>query len=388
MKRTTRTDAGQQAAPLNGLGEVARNMAGPGIAYRSIPDLINNTLDNLPNQFQETLRDTDAPCFKLFFGKNRKSIPSGTGHQMRIRVLDATTYKNVLPYEATSTKHDDYSVFQLTNWTFGEQKMEFDERVIRQNQGGAQIVDMMKIQRSAKQADLIFSKEDQLTGIMDSATDDRRYWGLPYWLRTLDINVADPTGAFAGKRAYFRDGTNSLLRAGIDLSTTRNGRLPNFAGTYSGYIDEAFFDLLRRALTRTAFSTFAELEGEAPASSAPADCWILASHDNCDQWIKRINKGPDDQQGDTERFQDPQFRGVKVMRVPTLGNYAYSPIYGIKRSKIHGIVLGDMWLKETEAVRSPSQLQTWVRGIHDTSNLTMDECRSGGFVLHTVRTAA
>ena len=360
----------------------------PGIAATSIVDLTNLTRAAQPNILQETQEFTAVPLVKLLLNSNRKSVSGGTGYQMNLRILDKTTARQVLPYEATSTIHEDLTAVQVTGWTHGEQKYEYDKRIIRMNQGGAQIVEYMKAQRSGAWANIWTKKERMLAGIKDSASDPLKYWGLAYWFRTLALNVADPTGSFSGKTAYYPDGTTETLRAGIDLNLARNARCPNFAGTYSGYVDEPFFDLYRRALTRTDFMVFPKLEGEAPAGSSASDCYSVASHDICDQWVKRINKGPDDQHGDTERFTDPQFRGVKTVRCPVLSEFAYNPVYGLKRNKVHGIVLGGEWLTETEPTNDASTLLTYVIGIHDTSNLTVDDCRSGGFVLHTVRTAA
>lgn len=362
-----------------------------GIAYRSVADVINTTLDNLPAKYQETMQLQNLPLVKLFFTDYKQGVPGGTGHRMQIRVLDKTTHKQVLPYQGTKTKHEDVSAYQITNWTFGENKIEFDERLIRMNENGARIVEYMKMQRSAAYANTLLAKERMLCNVPDNSSDGLKYWGLPYWFRTLTAGQSDPTGGFNGKTIIWGDGstTGNTTRAGLDLSTTRNARLPNFVGTYSGYIDEAFFDLLTRAMTRTDFGTVFHLEGEKPAGSSPSDMYLIADHDRCDQMEKRVNKGPDDQGGDVRRFTDGAvtFRGVKFVRCPALSESAitYAPVYGIKRSKTKGIVLGGDWLTEGKATNSTEQLQVWVRGIFDTSNLTCDDARSGGFVLHTVR---
>lgn len=359
-----------------------------GIAYRSVQDVINSTLDNLPAKYQETVALSNHVLVKLFFTDFRQGVPDGTGYRMNIRVLDATTHKQVLPYQGTKTKHEDVSAFQVTDWTFGENKIEFEEKLIMMNGGGSRIYEYMKMQRSAKYANTILVKERMLANLPDNPSDSLKYWGLPYWFRTLNTGAADPTGGFNGKYVIWPDGTAATtLRAGLDLNTTRNARLPNFVGTYSGYIDEALFDLLTRAMTRTDFGSIFQLEGEKPAGSSPGDMYVLADHDRADQLEKRVNKGPDDQQGDVRRFTAPTFRGVKIVRTPILSEspITYAPIYGVKRAKTRGIVLGGEWLREGKAINSPEQLQTWVRGIHDTSNLTCDDARSGGFVLHTVR---
>jgi len=359
----------------------------PGIAYQSIPDLINNTLNDLPKTFTDTMRDVAYPACRLFYTQYKKNT-GGKGYEKKIRRAPKTTFQRVLPYQATSTQHEDLIAVQTTPYVFYEQKMEWDERVMRMNSGGEQIIDMMKVERSGAYENIFNELEYDLLAAPDNSTDRLHPYGLPYWFPTLELNTVDATGGFNGKTVYFRDGTSSTTRAGVDLSLAANARLRNFAATYSGYADEAFFDTLRRAMTRTDFGTLAQLEGEKPAGSSPGDMYLLATHDMCDQMAKRVNKGPDDQSGDTERFRDGQFRGVGFIRTPQLENFAYLPVYGIKRSKTTGIVLKGDWMRETPAQNSPASLQVWVTGIVGSHNLTCDDPRSGGFVLHTVRTAA
>lgn len=359
-----------------------------GVPYASIGDLITSTLYDLPKTWTDTLRQVDYPLTRLFFSKYKSSKDGGIGYEKKIRMTAKTTFQFVRPYQATATQHEDLLAVQRTPWTFYEQKMEFDERTKEMNSGGAAIVDNMKVERSGAYENAFNRMEDALGDAPLNSSDDLSLYGLAYWAPTLELNVEDPEGGFNGKTVYFRDGTSSTTRAGIDLSLSRNARGRSFCGTYSGYADRAFFDLLRRAVTRTNFGTLAQIEGEKPAGSSPGDMYLLASHDMCDQIEERINKGPDDQKGDVERFTDPQFRGIKFIRTPTLANYAYSPVYGIKRSKVYGIVLKGDWMRELPAMNSQATPLTWVVPIVGTCNLTCDDPRSGIFVLHTTRTAA
>lgn len=359
----------------------------PGVQYTSIGDLIVGTLRDLPKTFTDTMRQVEYPLTRLFYTQY-VSKSQGTGYEKKIRKAAKTTFQRVLPYQATATQHEDLLVAQNTPWVFFEQKMEFDDRVMKMNSGGPQIIDMMKAERSGAYEDIFNNLEDDLASAPSTSGDPRTPYGLPYWFPTLSLNTSDPTGGFNGQTIYFRDGTSSTTRAGVDLSLAANARLRTFAGTYSGYADEAFFDLLRRAMTRTNFGTLAHLEGDKPAGSSPGDMYLLASHDMCDQIAKRVNKGPDDQNGDTERFRDGQFRGVGFIRSPNFENFAYNPVYGIKRSKTFGIVLKGGWMQEIPAQNSQATLRTYVIGITGDYNLTCDDPRSGGFCLHTVRTAA
>lgn len=360
----------------------------PGVPYTSVGDLVTNTLNDLKKTWTDTMRQTEYPLCRLFFSQYKKGSDGGTGWEKRIRLAAKTTFQFVRPFQATSTQHEDLTGKQITPWVFWEQKMEFDERTKEMNSGGAMIIDNMKVQRSGAYENIFNRMEDALSDVPQNSTDDLGIYGLPYWAPTLELNTADADGGFNGKTIYFKDATTSTTRAGLDLNLSANARARSFVGTYSGYTDTAFYDLLRRAVTRTNFGTLAQIEGEKPAGSSPGDMYLLASHDMCDQIEARINRGPDFQQGDTERFTEAQFRGIKFVRTPTLANFAYNPVYGIKRSKVFGIVLKDQWMKEKAAMNSQATPLTWVVPIHASCNLTCDDPRSGIFVLHTVRTAA
>lgn len=358
-----------------------------GIPYQSIGDLITGTLNQLPKTFTDTMRQVDYPLVRLFYSQYKKGMDGGIGYEKKIRHSPKTTFQFVRPYQATTTQHEDVLVKQVTPWVFWEQKMEFDERTKEMNSGGPAIIDNMKSERSAAYENIFNRMEDALADVPNNSSDDLSLYGLAYWGLTLELNTSDPEGGFNGKTIYFRDGTTSTTRAGVDLSLSKHSRLRNFVGTYSGYVDTAFYDLMRRAMTRANFGTLAQLEGDKPSGSSPSDMYLLATHDVCDQIESRINKGPDDQNGDTERFTTPKFRGVKFVRTPNLANFAHSPIYGIKRSKVYGIVLKDTWMKELKALNSQATPQTWVVPIVATCNLTCDDARSGIFCLHTVRTS-
>lgn len=360
----------------------------PGVTISSLGDLLNSTLPDLPKTFSDTLRQTDYPLTRLFFTQFKRSKSGGKWYEKRIRVSAKTTFQFVNLYEPTGSMHEDLMAVQRTDWAHWQEKMSFDDREIDMNSGAARIIELMEEQRSGSYEAIFNGIEDNLTLAPLTAGDTKSLAGLPYWFPTLELNTFDPEGGFNGKTVYYRDGTSSTTIAGIDRSTSANARVKSFVGTYSGYADAAFFQLLRRAITRTNFGTLMQLEGEKPADSTSGGMYILASHDMNDQIVERINKGPDDQQGDVERFDQAKFNGIKFVRVPTIANLAYNPVWGVKKSKTFGIVLKDNWMKEGKALTSPNTPQTHTVAITGTCNLTCDDPRSGGFCLHTTRTAA
>ncbi len=364
----------------------------PGAVIESLGDLLSLTLPQLPKKYTQTLRQTDYPLTRIFFSEMKKSLRGGKWYEKRIRLRARGTFQFVNIYEATGAIQQDLMGVQATPWIHWMEKMPYDDREIDINDGAPQIVELMQERRDGSYEAIYNGHEDDLGLAPQSASDRKHLTGLPFWFRTLALNAEDPIGDFNGITAYYRGGTSTTLHDtsanALDRSVLDNQRLRNFVGTYSGVADEQFFDLLRRAITRTNFGTLVELGGEAPAASTPDSCMLLADHDMNDQMVRRINKGPDDQNGDVERFTEGKFAGIRFVRVPTFGSIAYRPVYGIKRSKVKGIVLKDRWMKELKALNSQATPETWVVPIVGTCNLTCDDVRSGGFVLHTKRTAA
>jgi hypothetical protein len=363
----------------------------PGVTIDSLGDLLNLTLPALPRNYSETLRQVDYPLVRIFFSQFKRSFQGGKWYQKSVRARARSTFGFVNLYESTGALQEDLMINQGTRWVHWQEKMPFDDREEAMNSGVAAVIEMMQERRSGSYEAIFNGLEDDLTLAPKSATDSKSLNGLPYWFRSLDINAEDPIGSFAGIRAYFRDGTSSTLHTEgytADRNSVDNQRLRNFAGTYSGAMDTPARQLLRRAITRTNFGTIVQMNGEKPAPSTPSSMYILADHDINDQMVELINKGPDDQNGDVERFTEAKFAGIKFVRVPTLSDLAYRPIFGVKRAKTYGIVLKNRWMKELAARNSQGGPETWVVPIVGTSNLTCDDVRSGGFCLHVKRTAA
>jgi hypothetical protein len=362
-----------------------------GVTIDNLGDLLNVTLPVLPRTYSETMRQTDYPLVRLFFTQFKRSFSGGKFYEKRVRARARSTFSFVNMYESTPALQQDLMIVQGTRWIHWQEKMPFDEREVDINSNPAQIIELMAERRSGSYESIMNGLEDDLANVRQNAGDSKHLDGLAWWFRTLAINAENPEGGFDGVTAYFRDGSSTTIHTtgyDADRANVNNARLRNFVGTYSGQADKPFFDLLRRAITRTNFGTLVQFEGEKPAASTPSGMFILADHDMNDQIVERINKGPDDQMGDLERFTEAKFAGVRFVRVPTLSDYAYRPVYGVKRSKTMGIVLKNRWMREMKALNSQATPETWVVPIVGTCNLTCDDVRSGGFVLHTKRTAA
>lgn len=363
----------------------------PGVTIDSLGDLLNATLPVLPKKFSETLRQTDYPLTRLFFTEFKRSFGGGKYYEKRVRSRARSTFQFVNLYQSTPALQQDLMIVQGTRWIHWQEKMPYDDREIDINSGEAAIIELMQERRSGSYESIFNGVEDDLANRRDNSSDTLHLDGLPWWFRTLALNAEDTTGGFNGITAYFRDGTTTTLHTtgyDADRNDPQQARLRNFVGTYDGTMGKPTLDLLRRAITQTNFGTLMNLEGEKPEPSTPDSMYLLADHDINDQMVEKINRGPDDQQGDVERFTSARFAGIRFIRTPNLANFAWRPIYGIKKRKTYGIVLKNRWMRELKALNSQATPETWVVPIVGTCNLTCDDVRSGGFVLHMKRTAA
>lgn len=347
-------------------------------------DVLDATLAVLPKTYTETLRLTDYPLTRAFF-ESAKRKPGGKGYEKRVRIRNRGGFRFVNAYETTSTSQEDLIAILKTPWCHWEQKMSFDEKEEAINSGESeQIIDLMQMRRADAYESIYNGIEEACISVPQNDNDDKPFFGLPYLLPPLADNEEDADGGF-NVTAYTKgDGTgDSNTIQGIDRSDIANERGRTYGATYSGNADEPFFDTLRRALKRTSFRAIPNLAGDKFPQMNPN--FIFVNEDMDDQLDKRINKGPDDKQGDFERFTTPQFRGANFHRVPMMNALSYNPVWGVRTSKLYGIVLKGRWMAEKKALNSQAGIETWVKAVVGSCNLTNDDPRTSGFCIHTVR---
>jgi hypothetical protein len=353
-------------------------------------DLLACTLPKLARTFSETLRNTDTPATKVFFGGSRAKSSSGTSYVKKVRAQVLPNFRFVNMFETRSRPINDVMVQLQMLWRHWDTHWGMDDREVAMNSDAEQIIDIIKGRRSGCYEDAYNVIEAELCGqpkskISSGKPDTDSLWGLLYYFPTLKVGEGTVgTAGFDGDEVTYGDGDTDSVIAGADRTNIRNERLRTMVGCYDE-IDENFINVLRYCMTRTAFMTMPELEGDDPAPKTPVT--MFAAHSTVDDMIARVNQGPDDKEGDLERFSTVRFQGIPFIRTPEFDAKAFLPVVGVKLSKTYGRILKGRWFKELKPMNSREAPETWVVPTVGSCNLCCDDPRSGGFTLHKIRTA-
>lgn len=354
----------------------------PGIQLTDTGDLLNATLDELPDTFTDTVRDVDAPLFRIFLDQLRRS-GNGTGYEKQIRIRKSNLARFVNLFEYTSSRVTDVLAKQRSTWVHFERYMVFDEREEAMNSGPERIVDIMEARLSDVYEDLIFLIEDALATVPNSASHVALRGPL-YWLPSLAAGLTDPVGGFNGTTVTYAGGSTGTLIGELERSSVFNQRGRSYNGTWTtGEIDDPFLDLLRRARRRTSFNSLPGLRGDKPDNKKPN--YLLMPQPLVEQCEKRANKGPDDYQNDLNRFVDPTIAGMQIVAVPTWDSLAYTPVVGVRTSKWIARVLANRWMLKKPARNADGSASIWHIPVEGSCLTQCDDPRSGGFHLHAPR---
>lgn len=357
-------------------------------AIRSLTDLLTVTLENMPrNEFEETLTRRDVPLARLLFQDARKGKSGGFAMKNRIRVRASTSARAVNPYEGQGALQQNYMVAVATDWITFIDNMLFNEIEDDLNSGNEnQLVDLMKVRRSATHEGLFNLFESQSARAPINAADTKSIWGFDYWFRRISTTgTPDTEGGFNGLTVRFQDATTqTTLGAGSgapDANDPLNANLRNWDASYSGVLDITAFRTLRKARRRTQFRTAADLKGILDRGGRQL---LLMPEDQAEQYEDLANAGPDFNDGDVTKQSKYKLDGLDMIPVPEFNGLAYLPIYGLKMGQIEGDVLNGRWMKELKAIQDPNDAFTYKIPVTCTCNMRVLNPRNAGFVVSYV----
>jgi hypothetical protein len=353
----------------------------------SMLDLLTNARAiQTKGQMTATRSRTDSPVSRLVFGEHGKNHSGGTAYEVRVRLNESGSYIKEEFYGDTPTARRNVMGKISIPWAYWQVAPSYDEKELQENRGGESIVDTLDTIFDDAYTEDEERTEGMMVGTPASSTDTNSIWGLPVWFPTLPLNTSDTTGGFNAYRWYYQDGTSTDSLGSLDCSDVRYERLRRWAGTYTE-INQAFFDLFRRARTRTNFRSIANVKGE----MAEGMNTCFAGHATCDSIEARGNQGPDDQQGDAGgKFTVARCQGIVVLRAPVIDSLAYSPVWGVKLGPrgLFGSKQAGRWKREYPFMNDPDRNSVYIAPIKSGGNTVCRDVRGGGFCLHVTRTAA
>lgn len=349
-------------------------------------DLIQTTQRRLSKRFTSTQYYQDHPLVR-FFMKHKEEVSGGTGYERRLRLRDAATFRLRGIYDARTTFNQQSLMATAKCDDFvWDAYMVFNEIEDVTNRGEAQIVATIKARREGAWADIYKSIENLAAQMASSSAAARKCLGIFYHARTLAVGVTDAVGDFNGTTAIYQDGSTETLWKGIDRANPLNVNTRNWVATYSN-VDSVLIKTTRRGLKRTGFRSIpSNVFGDQP-EGPDASTMLFMPQPVHDELEDRVNKGPDDLQGDEARFKTPSIRGVPLIPTPVFDYLSFAPIVGMRggNNKIRLQCQKGCWMEEGKIIPDPGDPLTGRQLVYGKGQIVCDDPRSSVFVIHKAR---
>lgn len=313
--------------------------------------------------YQDFLRSS-KPKWNGTYGVNRQMLLATPGNASFTSPYKVVALDNVDTVKSVTAPMR----FARTGWTISEM-------VIAMNAGGndaEKIIDLVQTQRLGCMIDLIEMLELAFWSKPSSSSDEVTPYGVQYWIVWTGGNAFD-------------GGTPSGFSDVGGLSPTTYANLKNWSGTYTAFIEDDFFDVLRNALTLTDFEPPVEVPEYGQGMTAMQALYggitmrnelvkaYRAQNENLALELLGIGK-------------IPVLNGIPFKYVPTLDdttivNSGSMPLYGIDWStlEIHGVKGFNM--KEYASLRHPDQPDVVKTHIIHSGIQTLMNNRRKNFVL-------
>jgi len=366
-----------------------------GYAASDLLDLIETTLNDLPDQKFEVLWDNQDYEASRIYQNDRMVIDGGEKIQ-RFVMLDNTgnaRYRNYYDTDdpAVSNQMDSIEVpwTQLgTNYSWDRLEIQHQ---MNSKKGFIRLMKERRVDGLWSLADLI---EERFWKTPNTATDTLYPYGVPYYLNMVDADST--TDGFVGGTIRYQDGNTGTSCAGIDTATVSKWK--NYAFTYTD-INRAFLKKVRLAFMYTRFKApyfindpsdkramqkrfycdydmVAELMDFADAKddnhSGKEVLGKMIVDDGANVYLNRLPVVPIPQlEGDTD---------------PETGDET-DPLYCVDFSHFIPVIHDGYWMEESEPMRDKGQHTSFTVFLDGAHNNLCTNRRKAGFVGHKALTS-
>lgn len=363
------------------------------VDFSALTDVIQTTLDDLPDGQYEVMWDEQWYEFCAVYNKERRKIDGGKAIVRNV-VLDETgaaSYRK--PYQTDEPTVDSLHTQITVPWTQLGTNFSWDMSEILMNKrspkGFIDLIESRKMERLWGFSNLL---EDRGWKTPTSAASSLYPYGIPYYLNMLDTDAT--TAGFNGQTIRYQDGTTGTTCAGIDASA--NAKWKNYAALYA-QVDVSLLKTLRRACMLTYFKPPTGTGLKPPGKDRMGTTKIYVGEAQAVELqnladSRDDNNSPKDLAGkmvtpsyDTDYV--CYFNRRPVVFVSSLNDVTYSPIYCVDWSKILPVTLEDGWMVQSKVHNHGLQhtaFTTYTDAYHN--NLCINR-RTAGFVVHTAITS-
>jgi len=362
-----------------------------GVAMEDHLDLLRTTLKDLPKNRFEVMWTYQRYEFNRIFAEKKLTVDGGTSVKRNV-VLDHTgqaKFRQMFDVDAVNVAHVHKEID--VPWTQLSTQYAWDEvELLTQMNSTKGYISLIKTRVNDSLwawADLI---EERGWQTPTSATDSLYPYGVPYYLNKLTAAQSTAgTSGFAGQTIVYGDGSTGTTCAGINAATESKWR--NYADTYT-VVDNSLLKKFRKAFRLTRF--FPPRFINNPGQDAEVDRLVYAPGDEydalCDLLDKRDDRNtPVDLMGGVRvRINEngvPFVNGHPIVYIPYLDDDSDGPIFAVDWAKMRTVVQDGYWMKEKEAMQSPTQHTVAVVYVDGRCCILCLNRRTAGFVLHVAQ---
>lgn len=327
-----------------------------GVAFTDFGDYINHLLPHFKNRpaFEAAFEQQNYLVVDEWFGRMQYKVQGGNSIEGRVILGHNGSARMVRPMMVTPRNHTDNFKKFSAPWVTCQGMVNYDEQIASGFTSDSELADYMKGQFFVGVQSKLHLLEQQGFAVPDNADDDLNARGVPYWVNFLDEGTEDWTGGFNGKTCIFGDGTTTTSVGGIDKSTEELWR--NYAGNYTGTVDQACLDMIERGLIFTDFQPPKDIQQYATTKRPKRR--IYSGLTQQAQYQRLRNQGSDPRNGDVRPFGfmgNMTFTGVEWHGMATLENRLHSPIYVLDMPNFFPFVKTGWFMKKSKPMNDVEQ---------------------------------
>lgn len=320
---------------------------------------------------------------------NKITEESGTALQWRLVLEDNGSFRHSGLYETDSVNVADETAIAEVGWRHATANMAIERREIAVNRSPARIYELYKVRRAEMLQSTAEGMENDFWTKPTGSADDKKPYGVPYWIVPHDASATAATEGFLGQNPA---GFNDV--SGLDTSLDRFARFRNWSGEYTTYDRRnagktGMVEQIKKAMV---FTKFKSPHGTLATYGDGMYKRELFSTYNVIDNLERIAEEQNDALGNDVLPMDGRvtIKRVPVTWVPWMEYNAYpdangdavtDPIVGIDFSVFKPVFLEGEFLRESPAKESATQHNTVVVHMDTTYNYKCVD-RRRNFVLH------
>lgn len=360
-----------------------------GFQPQDVLDLVAFTIDDLPNQELEYAFDHNEYFWADMFQQDAIKIDGGTSVK-RFVTFDRTgnaKYRSM--YDLDDPKIADHAHEIDVHWALVNTNASWDEfEILQQKNSKKGFISLIQSRMDDSVIDLADLIEETLIDVPDSATDKKKPFTLPYFLRVLNAaGTINTTAGFNGTTVTYGNTTTGTIIAGIDSGTEAHWR--NWTGPYAA-INAAFLKEVRRAFIKTHFRHPLILKSPLIKKRA-AKMRMIAGTDTVLDLMDLVDQRDDNHVSTAKESLGGMLHSdgilVRLNRIPvlpvdTLDGASYTPLYAFDLNFLVPFVHDGYWMNKKKPMVDRGQHTTYTVYTDGAHNVLPKNMQRLGFVMH------